>query len=298
MKLHLKIICFLLVSCFLAGCYTVAPIMIYNTSNNPNFTKKKQLNLNGYANLYHYECQAAYSPKSNIGLMANSYFASPWDDNNERSQFDERGTFHLEGAAGYYRKLKKQNSTSADSAGNSEFGKWYFDAYAGIGGGARKSNTWTPLDHAHDYYSINYLCNGTYLKGYSQASIYHCGQKFQFALSIQTAILHFNYYHVKLDSSGWNYRASSTYSLYPKNVLNINPSVTLKRMWNNFAFVFQFASNIEFSNVQLRSDKGYVYNVHNHYGGEYLNFTSRPFAVNIGIQFHFNRYKNRIFLLH
>lgn len=258
-------LCLLLFTILVIGC---SPgLMVYNTVNTPSFTNKGQAKINLFTNLTHAELQFAYSPKERIGLFANSYY--------EFANVGSKGTYLAEGACGYYSDLENTN--------------WHFDVFGGLGLGSRKyQGGWNNFFlYNHDDNGINTYYSSFYAKFFAQSSLYYRSDRTEVAFTLQPGIFYFSSYNLRMDTFFYaGHFSSSTYQLNRIPVINLNPAFTYKYLWNHFGFVFQLASNIELTNPTFTGVKNSI-KVYNYTGPTSLNFTSRPIALNVGVQIQF-----------
>ncbi|MBN2570765.1 MAG: hypothetical protein JXA68_01445 [Ignavibacteriales bacterium] len=144
-----------MVALLLSAC---APIYIPNQVNVPLLNKSGNLNFSGAVATSGAEVQLAYSPFTNVGLMANGSFM--WGDEDHKHQFVELG-------GGYYKPL----GTSG-----------VFEVYSGVGYGHSETD---------DIDGFGNPIGGDYLRVFVQPSLGADLGFFEGAMSVRTCYVNF-----------------------------------------------------------------------------------------------------------
>lgn len=214
MKIKVKYINWMVVAVFFTSC---APIYYPNRLNAPMIKEKGAFNVEGSVGFTGFDLQGAYSPKENIGLMAN--FSTIGGSSSHNHTFFEAG-------AGYYNSLGT---------------KGLFEVYGGGGYGQAKGST---FDFPESTLS------GSYYRLFIQPSIglVHEWSNVYFATRLVYVDFggaknspfiepfignRIGWENIKINSQiGVSYRMSGAYIDYMPIIINIGVSYTFNKKTN------------------------------------------------------------------
>jgi len=242
-----------------------AGLHVFNTTQTPNLTAKGEGNANAYVGWDHAEFQAAYSPLNHFALMANSYYAFglPYHESSGE------GTNMAEAAIGYYHSLR--NNTD-------KINKWYFDAFAGYGGGTRRYDGDSDLN-IFDRWTVS----SDYRKAFLQGSAYWKHKRVDVGIAVQGSWIYFDSFDLVCDYvPQYSYgRPLMNIALQNRSVYAINAALTYKYHVGKWALVMQVSgTQTDLADLPLHSP---VPNVRMPY------FNDRPLALTCGLEFDFGR---------
>ena len=195
------------------------------------------------------EIQVAYSPTSNLGIMANYISASGGNSTGKNSASGSC----LEGALGYFKPL-----------GNAAV----FEIYGGLGGGSQN----------HKYYSS--FTNQSYgsadisfVKVFIQPSF---GMTFNaFDVAFSTRLCSMSFTDVKNNTTD-GYESRVLNDIGVKNHAFIEPAITLRGGWKNVKFQVQGLISADLTNPVMYIGEGYHFSA-----GMYFTIANRYKTSNI-----------------
>jgi len=189
------------------------------------------------------EVQAAYSPTSNIGLMANYISASGGNSTGENSA---KG-YYLEGAAGYYKPIRKAA---------------VFEIYGGLGGGSQ-NHKYCNLFSNQSYGTTNLSS----VKVFIQPSFGMTFNAFDVAFSTRLCSVFFT---DVINNTNNDYESCVVYDIGVKNRAFIEPAITLRGGSKNVKFQVQGLISTDLSNPTLQIGERYHFSA-----GMYFTIANR-----------------------
>ncbi len=237
MRILQKVTLFL--SVLLSGC--IHTYYVSNVQNVPLFLEQNELRLSGSLGLGSRSIstglQAAFSPTSNIGVMANFMSAKGVEESDNSWG---KGNY-IDGAIGYYKPFSKSG---------------VFEIYGGFGGSSQRHKYRNERIDSHPDINDGGTASLSFIKLFIQPDIGFTFNHFDFVFSTRFNRISFNKVNYQIDKTlSDEYQTLNSIKLQ-KNYLLVEPALTIRGGWENLKVQVQ-ASKISRPNFNVSYFDGF-----------------------------------------